>query len=279
MERYDELLQFLQENSALVQQAVELKTMLAWSLYRHGRFEQASLLLRELAAARDDANDRALSVNLAIASGKWDELIEFSTAEWNRRNERTAPELLVAAQIAQAVGGPHAKDLVRAAAEKAPAEANILIGAYMQATSAGWEGEAIAGGWLQRAAALSGEGGPLQQVTMKEVFDRKPEWDSRATSVWQQLHEGKVPMFGAAHLLHRSLIDFTLLQALANLLESDTRRRGIVYAFSGARPADITLPALTTIALDLTAVFTLALLDYCPTRSMHTNKSSSPIPR
>jgi hypothetical protein len=78
------------------------------------------------------------------------------------------------------------------------------------------------------------------------------------------LNEGKVPMFGAAHLLHRSLIDFTLLQALANLPESDTRRRGIVYAFSGARPADISLHGVTTIALDLTAIFTLALLELLP---------------
>ena len=59
-------------------------------------------------------------------------------------------------------------------------------------------------------------------------------------------------------------IDFTLLQALANLPESDTRRRGIVYAFSGARPADISLPGVTAIALDLTAIFTLALLELLP---------------
>jgi HPt (histidine-containing phosphotransfer) domain-containing protein len=36
MERYDELLQFLQQNSALIEQAAGLKTMLAWSFYRHG---------------------------------------------------------------------------------------------------------------------------------------------------------------------------------------------------------------------------------------------------
>jgi hypothetical protein len=262
--RYDELLQFLEENLALVEQAIELKTLLAWSLYRHGRFDQASLLLRDLAATRDDANDRALRVNLAIASGKWDELVEFSTVEWNRRDERTAHELLKAAQIAQAVSGPHVRDLTRAAAEKAPADANILMGAYLQATSAGWEGEGIAGGWLQRAAELSGEDGPLQEVTIREFFDRKPEWDKRTSSIWQQLNEGKVPIFGAAHLLHRSLIDFTLLQALANLPEIDTRRRGVVYAFSGARPAGITLPAISTIALDLTEIFTLALLELLP---------------
>jgi hypothetical protein len=264
MGRYDELLQFLQDNLTLVEQAVELRTMLAWSLYRHGRFDEASRLLRELAATRDDANDRALRVNLAIASGNWDELVEFSTSEWNRRDKRTALELLRAAQIAQAVRGPHVKDLTRAAAEKAPADANILMGAYLQAASAGWEGEGTAGGWLQRAAELSGEDGPLQQVSMKEFFDRKPEWDRRTTSIWQQLNEGKVPIFGAAHLLHRSLIDFTLLQALVNLPESDTRRRGIVFAFSGARPANITFPAITSIALDLTAIFTLTLLGLLP---------------
>jgi hypothetical protein len=262
--RYDELLQFLQQNSALVEQAAGLKTMLAWSLYRHGRFGEASPLLRELAATRDDANDRALRVNLAIASGNWDELIEHSNSEWYHRDERMAAELLMAGQIAQAVGGPHAKDLARAASDKAPVDAEILIGAYMQATSAGWEGESTAGEWLQRAAALSGEDGPLQQMTMKELFDRKPEWDKRAASVWEHLNEGKVPMFGAAHLLHRSLIDFTLLQALTNLPETDARRRGIVYAFNGARPAAVSLPSITTVALDLTAIFTLALLGLLP---------------
>jgi hypothetical protein len=134
----------------------------------------------------------------------------------------------------------------------------------MQATSAGWESEREAGRWLQRAAELSGEHGPIQQMTMKELFDRKPEWDRRSTSVWDLLNEGKVPMFGAAHLLHRSLIDLTLLQALANLSENDPRRRGIVYAFSGARPGAISLPQITTVALDLTAIFNLALLDLLP---------------
>jgi hypothetical protein len=225
-EQYDELLRFLEQNRALVNQADGFKTLLAWSLYRHGRFTEASWLLRELLAARDDANDRALYVNLAIASGRWDELVELSTSEWNKRDGRTAAELLMAAQLAQAVGGPHAKDLVRAAAEKAPTDPNILIGAHMQATSGAWEGEGIVGGWLQRAAELSGEDGPLQQMSIKELIDRKPEWDKRAASVWQLLNEGKVPMFGAAHLLHRSLIDFTLLQALANLPEVDARGAG-----------------------------------------------------
>jgi hypothetical protein len=264
-EQYDELLRFLEQNASLVNQADGFKTLLAWSLYRRGRFVEASSLLRDLSAARDDANDRALYVNLAIASGRWDELIEFSASEWYKRDERTAAELLIAAQLAQAVGGPHSKDLVRAAVEKAPTDSKILIGAYMQATSGAWESETVVGVWLQRAAELSGKDGPIQQVNLKELIDRKPEWDKRTTSVWQLLNDGKVPMFGAAHLLRRSLIDFTLLQALANLSEVDTRRRGVIYAFSGVRSVDVTPPDVKAIALDLTAIFSLALLRLLPT--------------
>lgn len=104
-----------------------------------------------MAATRDDQNDRALRVNLAIASGKWDELVDFSTSEWNKRYERTAEELLMTAQLAQAVNAPHAKEMVRAAAERAAEDPNIFMGAYMQATSGGWEREPIVGGWLQMA--------------------------------------------------------------------------------------------------------------------------------
>lgn len=263
--QYSTLLRFLEENTALVEQASGFKTMLAWSLYRHGRFDEASAALAALAATRDDPNDRALRVNLSIASGKWDELVSFSTSEWNKRDERSAEELLIAAQVAQAVNAPHAKELARAATETAPGDPNILMRAYMQATSGGWEREPIVGGWLQKAAELSGDQGPLQQVSLKELLDRKPEWDKQVGSVWQHLNEGKAPMFGAAHLLHRSLIELTLLQALTNLPETDTRRRGVVYAFSGARPAGVSLPSITTIALDLTAIFTLTLLDLLPT--------------
>jgi hypothetical protein len=124
-EQYTRLVEFLSGNSELISQSIGLKTMWAWSLYREGRFDDAAVVLKELIDTRNDENDRALRVNLAIASGNWDELVEFTTGEWNQREKRTAAELLTAAQLAQAVKAPHAKDLVTAASAKAPDDAGI----------------------------------------------------------------------------------------------------------------------------------------------------------
>ena len=234
---YTKLLQFLLTNRVLVDQALVLKSMLAWSFYRDGQFEQAASLLSELRAAGDDQNNRALGVNLAIASGNWDRLVEHCIDEWRNRDKRSAAELLAAAQLAQAVGAPHARELVTAAVDKAPNDPNILASAYFVATSAGWEQTPQTAQWITKAAALSDEGGPIKSVSMRELMAQKPDWDRRETSVWTQLNEGKIPVFGAAHILNRSLIDFVLLQSLANLTERDPRKRSIVYAFSGARPA------------------------------------------
>ena len=258
-EEYTRLLEFFSRNTEFISQSVGLKTMWAWTLYREGRFEDASIVLKELIDARNDENDRALRINIAIASGNWDELVTFTTDEWNQRERRTAAELLKAGQLAQAVIAPHAKDLVNAAAAKAPDDAAILAGAYFHATKAGWEQNSTTAQWLRRAAEMSGESGPLKSVSIKEFVDQKPQWDKRNDLIWQQLNEGKIPIFGAAHLVNRSLIEFVLLPSLANLSETDPRRRSVVYAYSGARPIS-RLPTIETVALDLTALFSLARL-------------------
>jgi hypothetical protein len=202
--QYKELFSFLSAHENLVGQSESLMTLWAWSLYREGLYAESSTTLRELAAKRDDANDRQLRVNVAIASGNWDDLIDHTNNEWNKREGRTGAELLTAGQLAQAVGGPHAKDLIAAAAERSPDDPTILAGAYFHATNAGWEQNPTTSRWLTRAGELSGEHGPLKSISMQELFDRKPEWDKRVTSLWEQLNEGKIPTFGAAHLLNRS---------------------------------------------------------------------------
>ena len=262
--QYGELYRFLSEHQDLVVQSIGLKTVWAWSLYREGRFGDAAAALKELSANRDDANDRALRVNIAIASGDWDDLIDYSNTEWGHRDSRTSAELLAAGQLAQAANAPRARDLITAAAEKSSNEPAILAAAYFHAANAGWEQNATIGQWLIRAAALSGDDGPLKSMSMRELLDHKPEWDKRESSVWKQLNEGAIPVFGAAHMLNRSLIDFTLLQSLANLSEVDPRRRGIVFAYSGARTG-FTGPKFNSIALDIAAIITLASIDLLDT--------------
>lgn len=254
-----ELFDFLSSHQGLVEQSISLKTLWAWTLYREGRFGDASAVLDTVAAEKDDSNCRVLRVNIAIASGRWTDLVDFTNAEWEKRDERTSLELLGAGELAQAVNGPRSRDLITAAATRAPDDPRILAACYFHSTKAGWEQSPETTGWLTRAAERSGEDGPLKSMSLKEMLDRKPDWDRREANVLQQLNEGKMPSFGAAQALNRSLIDLVLLPSLANLTEADTRRRAVIYAFSGARP-DVPLPAFETLALDVTSIITLTRL-------------------
>jgi hypothetical protein len=148
---------------------------------------------------------------------------------------------------------------VIAAAEKAPDDPGVLVKSYSLATEGGWENSPSVAGWIERAAANSGDDGPVKRMTIKDLFEQKPAWDKQAGDVANQLHIGKLPAFIAAELLHRSLLDFTLVPALANPGEPDARRRSLVYAFSGARPSVAFAPG-AKMALELGALFTLARL-------------------
>ncbi len=253
-------LQFLQSIPDIVDQDNDLQSLLAWALYHDGQFSKASEILTLLRTERNDANDRALFVNLAIASGQWNTLIEHTTREWEHKSDRTAEELLSAGQLAQAVNAPHAKDLIIASTEAAPENPHILAPAYFHASNAGWESDPVVGDWLLRAAAKSDDHGPLKSVTMRELFDEmKPNWDRRQTHFSTALRAGEITISGAAYALNQSMIENCLLRPAANRLESDARRRSLVYAFSGARPPTVqTEPK--RIALDLTAIFTFAQL-------------------
>lgn len=219
---------------------------------------ESALALKKLQAKRDHPNDRALRVNLEIASGTWAALLLHVNDEWAKRDVRKADELIRTAQLAHFVKSPYAKDLVCFSAEKGSDNAHILLAAYSLATSAGWEDDSKAAEWLSKAVELSNDSGPIKSMSLKDLVDRKPEWDRRETVTWQKIHEGSMPLFAAAYLLNRSLIDMYLLPALANPSEQDPRRCGLVPAYSGARQS---LPCnYRIVAMDATTLLTLAAL-------------------
>ena len=111
---------------------------------------------------------------------------------------------------------------------------------------------------MQRGAALSGENGPVQKISMQDLMARQPDWQRRETETWNQLMEGRLPLFGAAHLLNRSLADMYLRTALTNVSQGDVRRRGVILSYSGQRPA--AEGDHESIALDPSALLTLGLL-------------------
>lgn len=252
------LVSLLQNQSDLVGQSNYLEALLAWGLYRSGDVIESRKVLAALRTKRDDANDRLLAVNIGIASGDWTSLAVFVEQEWDKRGERNAEQLLRAGQLANQLGSARTKELIVAAATKAHGDPQILIGCYGVATSSGWEDSETAT-WLERAAALSGEDGPVQRLSLKEVVDLNPDWQKRETRTWEQLHAGLMPLFSAGHLLNRTLIDLYLMPALSNAETSDPRKRSLIYAYSGAR--HFVTGAPRSAAMDPSALLTAGALD------------------
>ncbi|MDO9164000.1 MAG: hypothetical protein Q8N35_17110 [Methylococcaceae bacterium] len=259
--RSAELVNFLKDNVDLLSQSKHLHISYAWGLYHEGVFLESRAELKKLCDETSSPNYRALQVNLGIATGDWDSLSAYIADEYRNRGDRSSHDLIAAAQLALHLGLPQAKDLVFEAAAKANDDSSILTAAYFIATSAGWEKDPQVFQWLEKAVELSGDDGPLHRMSLKDLFDRKPEWDRRESETWRLLAQGKIPIFVAAESLNRTLIDLTIFPALANLTETDPRRRSAIPAYSGKRVSLEFDVVGKTVALDATALLTLSFLN------------------
>ena len=263
-ERHDEAITVMETFPALFGRDDQMLLLRAQTLYEFGRLTDALTALNELRQANDSPEARQLQINLAMVSGDWESLQGFVETEWIARSNRTAMDLLRAGQIAVHIGAGRAIELVRKAVERSPDDPNVLVGCYHLATTAGWEVDLEAHVWMQRAVELSGGDGPVQMVSIGELFERKPDWERQESKVWGQLEMGDIPIFVAGQLLNRSLLSLYLMPALSNMEEPDVRRRSLVYAFSGARGKHKVQPKV--IAMEATALVTtefLALLEIC----------------
>ncbi|WP_337288704.1 HNH endonuclease [Candidatus Methylomirabilis sp.] len=259
-QKNERLVAFLEANRALLAQSKNLQMLYCWSLYREGALLEARSELAKLSDDRDNANYRALQINLGISLGDWISLSAFVANECLEKDKRSAQDLVGDARLALRLGSPHAKELIFAAAGKGNDDAGVLAAAYFLASSAGWEDDPEVFKWLHDAAARSGDDGPIQKMTLKDVLDRKPEWDRRESETWQLLSRGDIPMFLAARSLNKSLIDLMLFPALANLSENDPRRRGAVPAYSGKRQPT-PFNTAEVVGMDATALLTLSFLN------------------
>ena len=256
----ERVVEFLRSKETLVAQSKHLPMIFCWSLYHEGALLEARSELAKLHNSRNDPNYRALQFSLGVSLGDWDSLSVFVDNEYLERDKRDARDLLKTAHVALRLGLPRAKELIFAATNKGNNDAGILGAAYFLATNAGWEDKKEVSQWIHRAAELSGNEGPIQTMTLKDVLDLKPEWDRREFKIWQLLSRGEIPMFLAAQSLNKSLISLMLFPALANLSESDPRRRGAVPAYSGQRQS----PSLNVggqIGIDATVLITLSFLN------------------
>jgi len=257
-ERHDEAAIVLDDIADIVSTSAALRSFLAWSLYRQGDLKEAGRLVEALRSEREDANDRALFVNVLIASGRWPELGIFVEAEWAVRDKRSAEELLGISQLAARINSPRLWTLLQTAANQPEADARILLGCYVTATQAGRDNEPEVGRWFQDAISLSGEDGPIKHTSLDELISEAPVWKRHVDDVWGHLCKGAAPLAVVAQLLHRSSLQMQLAVMVANREQSDPRRRGVIPAFSGARGT--LAPQAATIGLSGSALITLAYL-------------------
>jgi len=257
---YEKLASFLRINEALLSQSKILRFYYCVSLYYEGSLLESQLELNKLDTNWDNQNYRMLQINLGIALGEWNSLLLIAAHELAEKENRSAQELLFAAQLVVNLDSTYAKDLLYAAADMGKDDADVLTAAYFMASRAGWENEEGVFRWLERAAELSGDDGPIRKMTLQDILDKKPEWDRRASETWRLLSRGEVPIFVAARSLNRTLIDMMLFPALTNLTQKDPRRRGMVGAYSGKRRTNL-IESCKSVGLDATALLTLSFIN------------------
>ena len=175
-----QLLRLGEDNPDLFSQSSNLRMLHAWALYRQGDLVTARAELAALSDAKSNSDFRAIQLNVAIALGDWNFLANFAGNEYHAKEERSAQELITAAQLALHLGLPVAKGLISSAAAKGGEDPGVLAAAYFLASNAGWERGAETGQWLHKAAKLSGQDGPIQKVALRDILNRKPDWNAES---------------------------------------------------------------------------------------------------
>ena len=254
------LVEFIEENGNLLEQSENLRRSYFSALCNEGELVKARSLLGKLNYAQDDEAYRKLRTRLAISSGDWNDLEAFVAEEYSHRNQRTALELIVVAELAILLKLPSAKNLTKLAVEKGGDDAAVLSAAYFLASKAGWENDEDAGPWLQKAVELSDSEGPVYSMSLKDALNLKSEGEQRWSETFRQYFSGDFPVFLVACSSRRSVFDLIFFPALANLSEADPRRRRLIPAYSGKRnPMEIETDV--TLGIDATALITFSFLD------------------
>lgn len=245
----------------LREKSSSLQMHYCWALFREGELLKALSELEDSTLDPTTQNFRTLQMNLVIGLGDWATIPTLLASEFEARDQRTARELLKAAQLGLRTGSFHVRALVEAAAEKAGDDAGVLASAYFLASSAGWEDDSKVSDWLHRAARLSSDDGPLKRVSLNDLVERAPAWEKRESEVCTMLGRADAPLYLIAQQLNnRSLMDLTTFPFMRNLETTDPRRRSVISAFAGNR-GPLVISQKSTVGIEATALLTLASLD------------------
>ena len=251
---YRLILDFLDENSLLVEQSDDMRSAKAWAMFYLGDLAEARRVNDVLWAGRHSENDLALDMNIAVARGDWEHLQVIVERGWRRHRELGASVLMMLAR--HAGRSDRAIALARLAVEKAPDDAHVLTAAYALHFELGRDEEADPS-WLRSALAASSSEGPIWQTDLEQMVNEMlPRQREQQGRVERLLMEGQLPMTLAFGMFNMTL-SRALLEVPARAVEAgDGRRRVVLPIISGARnPVDVQPD--WTVGLDLTAVLVL----------------------
>ena len=255
-----ELRDFLAGLGESVSLSPALTLHLAWIYYREGRLDDARELAQDLQVG--DVGQpmlRQLRINLAIESGEWFSLGALYKEDLKQVERRSARQLLQSAALASTTGNPDGKLLLQAAADKAGNDAQIYVNAFDIAVRRGEDLDDTSVGWLNRAAELSGDDGPLRPGELRDLVAARDEGIERATQLDRMILTSEVTVAMAAKPLGTTLASIILERAAQNPNHPDARRRTYLPLYSGNRLS----PALgdaKRIAIEPTALLVLQML-------------------
>ena len=254
---------FLDTNSDLVEQSLDLKTARAWALFHVGKLSDARELNDQLLSGPQAANALALDITIAVESGDWERLPAIVGREWPRRDEHTAETLLTLAQVAghQGRSPDQALTLAKLAANKAPDDPRVLAASYWLHFKLGRDEEADPT-WLSRAFDLSSAAdGPLWSADYRTVVTKwMPERRERLAEIEENWLGGEIPTGIAASLLNVPLTRLLIQIPESNADNTDQRMSGLVPVVFGGRPS-VELEEDWAVGLDITSILVLHYLD------------------
>lgn len=255
--RLDELDQFLNELGEAARSEPHLRTHLAWSLFRQGDFDKAKSELASLSKQDiNTENTRQLTILIAIESGNWASLETYVQEELAQRENRSARELISAAQIAAAIKSAMAMPLAVAAVEKEPNNVLVNLAAFHTAASTGNDRSPQVNEWLSRAMAGASEDGPVYSKDLTEIATMIRESRAENDRLSDLITRAELPLALAMKRLNATQSAFVIGASWENLNALDSRQKMVLPIYAGNRLI-VTNEAPKSIALDPMAILNL----------------------
>ncbi|WP_417820384.1 hypothetical protein [Terasakiella sp.] len=260
---------FLKSVQDLRSLSLDLEAEFAWASFRAGHHDDVREAVNRLINERDDQNDRVLDIQLSLQTGEWERINSIVEREKVLIDKRSASFVLQLAGLISDSERETAIELIKAAVDKAEDDPQILLNAYHLCTSFGAEN--IAHSWLSKAITLSGEDGPIQSFSLKELAENAPKWSEYSNHVWEKYWAGEIPMHMAAQQWNVSLSEILISNALFNEQAIDPRKKILIPIRSGGRLIH-SFEKIDRLGVDLTSMLVAAKFDFLEILEQSANK-------